>query len=347
MPGPDHAILYDGDCGFCTRMLGRVLRWDRRDRLRAVSIQSDEGQRLLEPIPPGERLDSWHLVGPEGTIHSAGAAGPVLLRLLPGGRAPAAVLAAFPRATEAVYRRIAANRELLGRFLALALVVTLVGCGSTVQEESSLSVYLSAPLAGKQGERGRALAAGAQAALEDAGGEVAGAAVELEILDSAAERPPDEGGPTPTQASIAANAREASRDSVAIAYIGEAGRGTMISAPITNEAGILQLSPGPVPRPLLAEPGGTDVPVSIQPSGERTLGALVPEGAELDPGEVEVLGREAMALVLDSIARAEDPLSRASVLEAFFATSGRDSPLGAYTIDPVGRAAYSGDGPGA
>ncbi len=45
-----------------------------------------------------------------------------------------------------------------------------------------------------------------------------------------------------------------------------------------------------------------------------------------------------MALVLDAIDRADDPLDRASVVEAFLATGERDSPLGSYSIDDVGRA---------
>src|SRR5207245_9789881 len=40
-------ILYDQDCGFCKWSLDKILAWDRSKRLRAVPIQSDEGERLL------------------------------------------------------------------------------------------------------------------------------------------------------------------------------------------------------------------------------------------------------------------------------------------------------------
>ena len=55
-PG-SYAVLYDRDCGFCRWSLDKILAWDRRRRLRPVAIQSEEGQRLLAPVPPEHRLD--------------------------------------------------------------------------------------------------------------------------------------------------------------------------------------------------------------------------------------------------------------------------------------------------
>jgi predicted DCC family thiol-disulfide oxidoreductase YuxK len=109
-----HAVLYDRDCGFCRWSLDKILAWDRRRQLTPVAIQSDEGQRLLGPIPPERRLDSWHLVR-DGQVLSAGAAAPPLLDLLPGGRPLAALLRRFPGATERTYRWVAEHRELLAR----------------------------------------------------------------------------------------------------------------------------------------------------------------------------------------------------------------------------------------
>ena len=109
-------ILYDRDCGFCKWSLDKILAWDRHHRLTPVAIQSDEGQRLLAPIPPARRLDSWHLVG-DGQVLSAGAAAPPLFGALPGGRPLAALMRAFPRATERAYRWVAEHRDLLARLL--------------------------------------------------------------------------------------------------------------------------------------------------------------------------------------------------------------------------------------
>jgi predicted DCC family thiol-disulfide oxidoreductase YuxK len=110
-------ILYDRDCGFCKWSLDKLLLWDRARRLRPVAIQSDEGERLLAGMPPADRLDSWHLVQPEGTVVSAGAAAEPLARLLPGGRPLALLFRTFPRATERVYRWVADHRPALARVL--------------------------------------------------------------------------------------------------------------------------------------------------------------------------------------------------------------------------------------
>jgi predicted DCC family thiol-disulfide oxidoreductase YuxK len=110
-------LLYDADCSFCRWSLRRILAWDRAQRLRAVSIQSDEGQRLLDGVVPEARLDSWHLVNADGRLFSAGAAAEPLVRILPWGRPLAAVFRAFPGPTESTYRYIAAHRGRWARLL--------------------------------------------------------------------------------------------------------------------------------------------------------------------------------------------------------------------------------------
>jgi predicted DCC family thiol-disulfide oxidoreductase YuxK len=108
-------IVYDGDCGFCRWSLGWVLRWDRRRRLRPLALDAEEAGRLLAEIEPASRMTSWHLVDADGRVWSAAAAAPELLRLLPGGRRAAALLAKFPRLTERAYRWVADHRSALGR----------------------------------------------------------------------------------------------------------------------------------------------------------------------------------------------------------------------------------------
>jgi predicted DCC family thiol-disulfide oxidoreductase YuxK len=117
MSGPEATVLYDEDCGFCKWSLDKILAWDRSRRLRPVPIQSEKGQRLLAGVPQERRLDSWHLADAGGTVHSAGAAAPPLLDLMPGGRPLAAAARTFPRATERAYRAVAGNRERLARLL--------------------------------------------------------------------------------------------------------------------------------------------------------------------------------------------------------------------------------------
>jgi predicted DCC family thiol-disulfide oxidoreductase YuxK len=110
-------VVYDRDCGFCKWSLDKILAWDRSKRLRAVSIQSEEGERLLARVDPEVRLDSWHLVSSDGKLFSAGAVAEPLARLLPWGRLLAVVFGAFPGLTEAAYRYVAGHRDRWARLL--------------------------------------------------------------------------------------------------------------------------------------------------------------------------------------------------------------------------------------
>lgn len=112
-----HAVLYDRDCGFCRWSVEWILRWDRARRLRAVEIQSPEGERLLAAIPAQRRLESWHLVGPDGSVRSAGDGAAPLARLLPCGRPLAFLLGLSPALTERAYRWVADHRAGLARLL--------------------------------------------------------------------------------------------------------------------------------------------------------------------------------------------------------------------------------------
>jgi predicted DCC family thiol-disulfide oxidoreductase YuxK len=108
-------VIYDADCGFCRWSLGQLLAVDRYRRLRPVALDTPEADLLLADLEPAERAASWHLVSPGGERWSAGEAAPQLLRLLPGGRAPAAALARAPRLTERAYRWVADHRSWFGK----------------------------------------------------------------------------------------------------------------------------------------------------------------------------------------------------------------------------------------
>ena len=110
-------VLYDAECGLCRTLLAGLLRWDRGGRLRPVALQASEADKLLADLPPDARMESWHLVSLGGERYSGGDALPPLLRLLPGGRAPAAVFAGFPRLTDRGYRWVATHRVGLSRLL--------------------------------------------------------------------------------------------------------------------------------------------------------------------------------------------------------------------------------------
>jgi predicted DCC family thiol-disulfide oxidoreductase YuxK len=110
-------LLYDSDCGFCRWSLGKVLAWDRRRRIRPLSLQSKEAERLLAGMSEEARMGSWHLVDDAGAVHSAGAGIAPLLRLLPGGSPLAALAARVPRAMERGYRWVAGRRSLWGKLV--------------------------------------------------------------------------------------------------------------------------------------------------------------------------------------------------------------------------------------
>jgi predicted DCC family thiol-disulfide oxidoreductase YuxK len=116
MPDGRPALVYDRDCRFCTWSAATVLRWDSRRRLRPVALGTPGSGQLLAAMPPPRRAESWHLVGPDGQVRSAGAAAPTLLRLLGADRL-ASLLARFPAATDRAYRTIAKHRRGLGKLL--------------------------------------------------------------------------------------------------------------------------------------------------------------------------------------------------------------------------------------
>lgn len=230
--------------------------------------------------------------------------------------------------------------------------LALWGCGAS-EGDPELTLYLDA----SANADGVAAARTAQMALEAAGGEAGGVAVRLEVVRAPRAK-------AWRAAGVGMAARTATRDSTAIAYVGELDpRSTRTSAPITNEAGLLQIQPGPAAATLTrSAPGSSQVPDEVQPSGSRTLIQLGPprslpakpppnaagiaHGYEERYGEkMPVVGAyayEAVALALDAIDRAEDPLDRSAVVSSAFGITDRKSILGTYSIDDVGDAEFSG-----
>jgi predicted DCC family thiol-disulfide oxidoreductase YuxK len=111
-------LFYDADCGFCRWTLAKVAAWDRRRALRLVPLQDTaEADRLLGPMDEQTRMGSWHLVTPDGQVHSAGRGFAPLLRLLPGGRPVARLVELTQPVVDAAYRFVADHRSALGRLV--------------------------------------------------------------------------------------------------------------------------------------------------------------------------------------------------------------------------------------
>ena len=117
MPESRWVVLYDGDCGFCKWLLAGLLRWDGARRLEPVALQSAEARALLSGLSDDEQMASWHLIAPDGSRRSGGAALPQLLRQLPGGGIPAAAFARAPGMTDSGYRWVADHRSQLSKLV--------------------------------------------------------------------------------------------------------------------------------------------------------------------------------------------------------------------------------------
>jgi hypothetical protein len=120
--------------------------------------------------------------------------------------------------------------------LLLLVVLAPVGCGEEgAAGGATVTVYVSAPLRGAKAEAGRRLCDEArEQAAQGQGGE--GLRLRVVCLDAS------EGDRAWTLARVGANARRATEDSTAVAYVGEPDpEARRQSRPIVDAAGIAQL----------------------------------------------------------------------------------------------------------
>lgn len=161
-------------------------------------------------------------------------------------------------------------------FAALLLALPVAGCGiaGTAKIEAPVTIYFSLPLTGPHGSSGRDAADGARLALEQAQGRAGSIQVRTVYLDDAKGRIWD-------PVAVGANARQAVQDSSAAAYIGELdSEPTRASVPITNDAGLVQVSPGAGGVDLTqAAVGYPNSPDRYQPSGSPSFARTVPSDA--------------------------------------------------------------------
>lgn len=161
----------------------------------------------------------------------------------------------------------------------VALAATLGGCfssGSGIQSGERVDIYVSMPLHGPEAGNGRDVVDAARLALADANGMAGRLRIRAIYMDDTSGHG---AGARWSPAAAAANARRASQDSAAIAYIGDFDSGaTRFSLPITNEAHILQVSPASsaidLVQPFLG--AGDQIPDQVQPTGQRTFGRVIP-----------------------------------------------------------------------
>jgi branched-chain amino acid transport system substrate-binding protein len=150
------------------------------------------------------------------------------------------------------------------------------GGGESGDGGGSLTVYSSLPLQGASRPQSEDVIKGIKLALKQKGGKCGDFTIKYESLDDAtAAAGKWEPGAT------AANARKAAQDENTIAYIGEFNSGaSAISIPITNEAGILHVSPSNTAYGLTksgpgADEGEPDKYYQANPD-QRNYGRVVP-----------------------------------------------------------------------
>jgi predicted DCC family thiol-disulfide oxidoreductase YuxK len=107
-------LLWDGDCGFCRWCVARVLRADGDRRLRPVTLQSEEGERLTAHMGRDVAMASWHLAMPDGRLLSGGAAFAGLGELVPAFGPLGAAARRFPGPVDRLYRFGAGHRDRFG-----------------------------------------------------------------------------------------------------------------------------------------------------------------------------------------------------------------------------------------
>lgn len=185
--------------------------------------------------------------------------------------------------------------------------ISLPGCLGRTEPESThvsgdvLTIYSSLPSHGPTAPIAAAVAAGERLALAESGDAVDGKRIRLEQLDST-----DQDSPLWSPDAISANADRAVDDPTTIAYLGELGFGaTAVSLPITNAAGLLQVSPMDGLTSLTRTPPGRPRagPERYYPSGTRSFLRLTPDDlleTETLLERVNATGAQRLAVVYDA-----------------------------------------------
>jgi branched-chain amino acid transport system substrate-binding protein len=229
---------------------------------------------------------------------------------------------------------------------ALGFASLLGGCGGVGSSPASqslgqrLTIYSSLPLHGSSAGAARLVLAGERLALDDAHDRVGRLRIRLVSFDDSNPQTGmwDAGATT-------ANARLAAQDPTTIAYIGDYDSpATAVSLPITNGAGILQVSPAsPYVGLTSARDAGEDEPERFYPTGRRTFGRIAPGDPVQARAQVQLmgaLGARSVYLLSD-----QDPFD--GPLAQLVATGARDAGVAVRGLDvlyvPPGPASFAGE----
>jgi branched-chain amino acid transport system substrate-binding protein len=171
----------------------------------------------------------------------------------------------------------------LATALALAVVFALAGCSADQSTGGRVSgdfatVFSSLPLQGPHAEQSQSIINAEKLALRQAQGRAGKFKINFAATDDATSEGVN-GQPGWNPNKVADNARSAVQNSRTIAYLGDFDSGaTAISLPITNGAGIVQVSPASTAVGLTRFAVGADKgePDKFYPSGKQTFARVVP-----------------------------------------------------------------------
>lgn len=103
-------LVFDGECGFCTRCVSWVRRLDTRDRIDIRPFQS-EGAPASVGATPEQCQDAVQWLGPDGVSRSGADAVNAVMSVLAGTGLPSAVYRATSGLQERAYRWVADHRS--------------------------------------------------------------------------------------------------------------------------------------------------------------------------------------------------------------------------------------------
>ena len=114
-PPGHYVFVYDGDCGFCTRM-ARSVAARARPEIQLLPFAEVPPGELLAALSPDQLRASSHLVTPAGREFHGGQSVTRVLRLLPAGWLVAPLdLPGLSLLRELGYALVARNRPLLSK----------------------------------------------------------------------------------------------------------------------------------------------------------------------------------------------------------------------------------------
>jgi branched-chain amino acid transport system substrate-binding protein len=173
------------------------------------------------------------------------------------------------------------------RWLAIAACAiaasALAACGSSNKSSTSgggggggshVTIYSSLPLDPTDRQQSEDTINGEKLALQQVNSKVGPCTISYKSLDDSTAQA---GQWDPGQASD--NARKAAGDSSAVLYLGEFNSGaSVVTIPILNKAGLMQISPSNTALALTKNPGpsGKGAPDIYYPTGKRTYARVVP-----------------------------------------------------------------------